>query len=225
MTKKPKPPVQRPTPSQIHELKITIKDSKPPIWRTVAVPSDIRLSDLHMVIQAVFGWENCHLHQFILRNKQPKPTREELATLTRAEDWDALYRRLHPDRYFSLPIFKLEDVEDERKFRLRTLVPVHGDKIEYEYDFGDDWVHVIEVKRIGASVDGVKYPVCLGGKFAGPPEDSHGIWGYYEMLEAVKDPRHPMHRDYKEWLSPDFDPNHFDLDETNALLTQLRIRQ
>jgi hypothetical protein len=224
MAKKTKLPAQHPTPFQVHEIKITIKGSKPPIWRTVAVSSDIRLSNLHMVIQVIFGWENCHLHQFILRNKQPKPTREELSALVRAEDWDRLHARTARGRYFSLPVFELEDVEDERRFRLRTLVPVPGDKIEYEYDFGDGWVHVVEVRRIGPSVEGVKYPVCLGGKFAGPPEDSHGILGYYEMLEAVKDPRHPMHRDCKEWLSQDFDPNHFDLEETNEYLAQLRLK-
>lgn len=224
MTKKVKTAAKRPIPTQIHELKIVIKNSKPPIWRTVAVPSDIRLYDLHKVIQAAFGWENYHLHQFILNKKKPKPTNVELAELIRSENWEEFASRMTNQRFFSLPMFELEDIEDERKIRLSDLVPMPKQKLEYEYDFGDSWKHIIEVKKVEPPAGGVTYPICLDGKLACPPEDCGGVWGYYDILEAVKDPRHPQHEDLKEWLGKDFDPDYFDLARTNAILAKVRLK-
>jgi hypothetical protein len=52
--------------------------------------------------------------------------------------------------------------------------------------------------------------MCLAGKLACPPEDSHGVWGYYEMLAALQDQKHPRHFEFLDWLGGDFDPNKFD---------------
>jgi len=214
------PRVKSVPPIQIHELKITLLGSKPPIWRRIAVPSDMRLSDLHEVIQIVMGWSNYHMHQFIVPNTQSKPTREELASL----DWQKRYERLTMcrDRCWSDPRMELEGAEDERKTKLRELAPAVKSKFTYEYDFGDGWEHQIEVVKSGPSVEGVKYPVCLDGKLACPPEDCGGIWGYYEMLEALQDPKHEQHIETVEWIRRNFDPERFDLKKVNAVLAKLR---
>ena len=117
---------------------------------------------------------------------------------------------------------QLEEAEDERKARLCDLAPAVKSKFIYEYDFGDGWEHVIQVAKIGRPADGVDYPVCLKGQLACPPEDCGGIWGYYEMLEALKDPKHEQHDELLEWIGGQFDPERFDLEEVNAELEDLR---
>jgi len=209
-------------PTQVHELKITLHGSKPPIWRRIAVPSDIRLSDLHEVIQTVCGWTNSHLHQFVVHNPRPKPTGEELRSL----DWQARYERLlmYRDRCLSDPRMEIEETEDENKVVLSELAPAVKSKFIYEYDFGDGWDHQIEVVKIGPPAEGMNYPVCLKGKLACPPEDCGGIWGYYEMLEALEDPKHERHEEFVKWIGGDFDPELFDLEEINAELRSGKSR-
>ena len=66
-----------------------------------------------------------------------------------------------------------------------------------------------------------KYAVCLDGKSACPPEDCGGIWGYYELLKAVKNPKHKEHQEMLDWLCSPFDSGHFDLQKINAELRGL----
>jgi len=206
-------------PLQIYELKITLRNSNPPIWRRIAVAADICLSDLHRVIQVVMGWDDYHLHQFLVSNTRLKLTREELASL----DWQARYERLTlcRNRCWSDPQMGIEGAEDEYKMRLCDLVPAVKSKFIYEYDFGDSWNHQIEVVKIGPAAEDVKYPICLGGKLACPPEDCGGFWGYYEMLEVSKNPKHERYEELSYWLGENFDPDRFDLDKINKMLAKL----
>ena len=112
--------------------------------------------------------------------------------------------------------------EDEDAITLGELCPKVKDKLIYEYDFGDGWEHLIEVQKIFDPEPGVEYPVCLAGKEACPPEDCGGIWGYYDLLDAVADPDNEEHDELSEWLGPEFDPHRFDLEEVNVVLSQWR---
>jgi len=206
-------------PTQVHELKITLRRSKPPIWRRIAVPSDMKLSDLHIVIQIVMGWTDSHLHQFVIRNPGPRPTPQELFSLDIQERIEMM--TMSRDRCWSDLRMELEEAEDEAKARLCELAPAVKSKLIYEYDFGDGWDHQIDVVKIGPPTEGVDYPVCLKGKLACPPEDCGGIWGYYEMLEALKDPKHERHEDFADWIGDSFDPERFDLDEINTQLVEV----
>lgn len=209
-------------PAQVHELKITLCHSKPHIWRRVAVPSDMSLGDLHCVIQIVMGWDGYHLHQFIIPYNQPKPTREEIDELRQTGQWEKLMERTRRGRYVSDPRFELENIEDERKVKLSELAPAVKSKFIYEYDFGDGWEHEVKVVKIGPPVEGVNYPVCLAGELACPPEDSGAVWGYYEKLDILKNPKHEDYEDTLEWMGKNFDPERFDLNAINAELTELR---
>jgi hypothetical protein len=209
-------------PTQIHELRITLHGSKPTIWRRIAVPSDILLSDLHEVMQIVMGWSGCHLHQFVIRNTRPRLTRAELNALVQSSRLDKLAMYMRRDRCFSDPQFELEEAEDESKIMLNELAPAVKSKFIYEYDFGDGWDHDIQVVKIGPPAEGVKYIVCISGKLACPPEDCGGIWGYYEMLEALENPRHERHEEFTEWLPRGFDPERFDLNNINDVLAKLQ---
>jgi hypothetical protein len=112
--------------------------------------------------------------------------------------------------------------EDARRVTLATLVRGEQDKFRYEYDFGDGWDHELLIEKILPPEAGKRYPVCLAGKRACPPEDCGGIWGYVGFLEAIHDPQHPEHEEMLEWVGGEFDPDAFDLDEVNTALQSLK---
>jgi len=174
-------------------MKVTLKGTKPPIWRRIQVAGDTTLRELHDVLQVVMEWEDAHLHQFIIEGEyygSPSPF----------------------DGFFDL------EMSDERRFKLAQVVSGEKSKFAYEYDFGDSWLHEIVVEKILSPQEGKHYPVCLTGKRACPPEDCGGVRGYYELLEAVRNPQHPAHDEMLEWLGEDFDPDAFDLDKVNQRL-------
>jgi len=81
----------------------------------------------------------------------------------------------------------------------------------YDYDFGDNWEHIVAVEKTFAPVAGQTYPACVDGKRNCPPEDCGGVWGYAELLEILADPAHPEREERLEWLGEDFDPEEFDV--------------
>jgi hypothetical protein len=179
----------------VHQLKVTLGGSDPPIWRRVQVAGDISLAKLHQILQIVMGWENSHLHQFMVDGTsygEPDPALQEL------------------------------ELKDEREAKLDQVAPMVGSRFIYEYDFGDGWQHEILVEQIAPTEPGVRYPVCLAGERACPPEDCGGIWGYIDLLKAIRNLDHPEHNEMIDWLGRDFDPEAFDLDATNRALKQIR---
>lgn len=214
----------------MYQLRITLRGSKPPIWRRVAVPSDITLGQLHQVIQIAMGWTGSHLHQFVLRDKSLMPSGEEIREADKADSWsDAFANRIRGERVFVMtttPFGEPTELEgeDENTVTLAQVCPKVKSKLTYEYDFDDGWEHLIEVQKITPeeSEPGAKYPVCLDGKKACPPDDCGGIYGYYHMLEVLADPEHEDHIDLMEWLGGNFDSDAFDLNKVNGMLTQWR---
>ena len=107
---------------------------------------------------------------------------------------------------------------DETQVYLSQLVANGCKKLRYWYDFGDDWWHTITIEKTLKPKPTDHFPTCLKGVGACPPEDCGGIWGYYEFLEAIRDPKHERHDELVEWAGDDFDPNDFDVEETNEAL-------
>ena len=105
--------------------------------------------------------------------------------------------------------------------KLSDIVAGVKDRFVYEYDFGDSWEHQIVVEKVLAPEAGVRYPVCLAGKRACPPEDVGGIWGYAEFLEAMRDPEHTEHETMLTWIGCEFDPQAFDLEVINQRLRHI----
>lgn len=171
------------------QIKVTLADIRPPIWRRLQVPADLTLDRLHLAIQTAMGWENYHMHLFT----------------TPAGDYG------------------LRDSElghrDERKAPLDTVAPAAGDTISYTYDFGDGWVHHIEVEKVLPTAPGTTYPRCLTGRRACPPEDCGGPWGYADFLAAITDTQHEQHEELLDWIGGTFDPDHLDIDAINKHLT------
>jgi len=180
-------------PTSVHQLKITLTGIRPPIWRRLQVSSSMNLRRLHDVIQAAMGWTQSHLYQF------------EVGDMEYGE----------PDEEFGLPI------RSAKATPLRKVAPEPGAVFSYEYDFGDSWQHHIEVEKVLPLEPGVRYPRCLAGKRACPPEDVGGIFGYEEFLQAIRDPKHPEHESMLEWVGGAFDPEAFDLRAVNEQLAHL----
>ena len=177
----------------IFQLKITLKHIRPLIWRRIQVPADIKLGRLHDILQATMGWEDCHLHQFITGD----------------------IRYGIPDPEFP------DDTRNETHVRLNNIVN-SGDTLTYEYDFGDSWQHEIKIEKILTPEQNQRYPVCLAGKRACPPEDCGGFPGYQRLLRILRNPKHKEYEDMLDWIGGDFDPEAFDLVEINKTLWRLR---
>lgn len=174
----------------VHRLKVTLLNLKPPIWRRLEVPSTITLAYLHEILQTALGWQNKHLHDY----------------------------HVGEVGYGDPRLLKELTDQDGTKARLADVAPRPGDRLRYRYDFGDNWEHEIVVEAVGPPDPDTRYPVCLGGERAGPPEDSGGPIGYTDMLQAMADDQHPRHDDVMLWLGGPIDPEAFDLELVNRRL-------
>jgi Plasmid pRiA4b ORF-3-like protein len=176
----------------IAQIKVTLQDLHPPVWRRLLVPAKIRLDRLDQVIQAAMGWHDYHLHMFN-----------------------------HHTHHYGIPDPELQH-RDERKTTLHDLTKHEGESLGYVYDFGDSWEHEILVEKLIPADPGVRYPTCIAGARACPPEDCGGTHGYTDLIETLADPDHPEHEAMLQWLGldkgTDFQPDRFDLDDTNHRL-------
>lgn len=176
------------------QLKVTLKNSKPLIWRRIIVPADYSFFDLHVAIQDVMNWSGYHLHQFF--NGIPYSKNSiVIGWPTDEMDFDA----------------------DERKVRIDKYLKKEKDYVFYEYDFGDSWEHKVELEKFVDMDDQLKYPQVVGGKNASPLEDCGGIFGYRNLIDVMGDVNH---KEYKEMVERfdfidqnDFDPSYFAMEE------------
>ncbi|HEY5304122.1 MAG TPA: plasmid pRiA4b ORF-3 family protein [Acidimicrobiales bacterium] len=178
------------------QLRVELDEVVPTIWRQILVPTSVRMSRLHDMIQAAMGWTNSHLHAFSVG--------------------DARYGMCF-DEY-------PEGEVDEQT--VTVLQALRGrQQFTYEYDFGDGWEHTITVEAELRSPHALKFAVCLAGENACPPEDSGGPGGFEYFLEALADPQHEEHENYVRWNDGDtFDRTAFNLIEVNASLQKVRQR-
>jgi len=175
---------------RVLQLKVTLDDVAPPIWRRFLVDGDDDLARLHEVLQVVMGWTDSHLHMFVAKGRsygEPDP------------DFD-------------------DDVIPENGVRIDTLLRRKGDALRYEYDFGDGWEHEVLLEDVLDEAADQTAPRCLAGARACPPEDVGGVPGYEDFLAAHADADHPEHGDMVLWAGEGFDPEGFDVGEVNALL-------
>lgn len=111
---------------------------------------------------------------------------------------------------------------DSRYVRLSEVVEERHTSFRYDYDFGDDWRHTIDIEKTLPVEEGVRYPRCVKGERACPPENCGGPYGYPYFLDKIEDPEHEEHDDALDWVGDEFDAETFDLDEVNEGLHQLR---
>lgn len=182
----------------IIRLDARIEGINPAIFRILELPRGLNFAELHEVLQAAFGWTDSHLHQFILSG----------LTVGAPEVLE--------DGFGDCRIFEATEVS------LGHLRFPHGADptltIGYEYDFGDSWQHVLTL-RLAPREDGIKYPRCIDGARACPPEDVGGRSGYADFLAAWLEPNHEDHKHNRHWAGRKYDPERFDLAKTNKAIT------
>jgi len=182
--------------SPIYQLKITLNHIHPSIWRRFLVSGNTSLGHLHDIVQVIMGWTDSHLHQFTIR--------------------DQIYGNPEDDEYGDLGIL------DEWEKRLKQVILKANERFVYKYDFGDGWEHTILVEKILPPDPSLRWPVCLEGERACPPEDVGGVRGYAHFLQAIRKPRHKEHGEYLVWVGGAFDPETFDLQASNRRLRKLK---
>ena len=180
--------------STVHQLKITLTEVKPPIWRRIEV-KDCTLAELHEILQVSMGWQECHLHLFKIGSEH-------------YGDPDQWPKEFEDDA----------DTLNEGNAKLSQLLANGVKKFLYTYDMGDCWDHAVLIEKTFPAEPGVKYPRCSGGQRACPPEDCGGAPGYQNFLEAVRDPGHEEHDAMLEWVGGSFDAEAFDLAAVNRAL-------
>jgi hypothetical protein len=174
----------------VYQFKVTLKGVKPAVWRRFQVPESYTFWDLHVAIQDVFGWLDYHLHEFELMN----PESGGFAAIGIPDEEGMFDREI-------LPGWKQGISSWFSRVYCSAL---------YTYDFGDDWEHIVKLEKILPREEKRKYPVCVDGKRACPPEDCGGVWGYRDFLKVLKNPEHEDYEDLLNWVGGKFDPEYFD---------------
>lgn len=191
-----KPPSKTPRKqTTVYQLKITLVDLQPSIWRRIEV-EDCTLLKLHKIIQICMGWGNSHMWTFMIDG----------------DEYGDDVMDSGGDREFA----------SARKVKLSRFVQEGVERFHYVYDFGDNWEHIIQVEKVLEADSQVKYPRCVKGSRACPPEDCGGPSGYEEFLEAIADPEHEQHEEMLDWIGDDFEPEAFDIKAINKDLAAVR---
>ena len=178
------------TENLIYQIKVTLRGTRPAIWRRIMVPKNITLRKLHEILQVAMGWTDSHLHHFRLGKA-----------------------------YYGTPSDEGGmKVKNEKNIKIEDLLIESKDIMVYEYDFGDSWEHDVLLEKILPRDIDKKYPYVVKGKGACPPENVGGVFGYLGFLDAISDPDHPEHAEIVEWYGGKFDPEEFDVEEANAYL-------
>jgi Plasmid pRiA4b ORF-3-like protein len=177
--------------AQVYQFKLALVGVEPPIWRRIQVPEDYSFWDLHVALQDAMGWLDDHLHVF--RVAGPGADEVEQIGIPDGDPFEG-----------DKPTLPGWEIPITRHF-LRP-----GTTVPYEYDFGDGWEHELTLEAILPRQAGQKYPLCVDGARACPPEDCGGVHGYETFLTVIQDPTHEEYESTLEWLGGRFDPDRFD---------------
>ena len=176
-----------------YTIRIKLRGISPSIWRKIEVPSSVKLTSLAEIIIDAMGWCNAHLHQFVTKGRS-----NIYRTARKADNG-----------------FFLSNSVWGGDYSISHLLVHPKDKVLFEYDYGDGWEHDVVLSKVADYAEGEKPRVhFLGGKRACPPEDCGGVFGYYDLCEAVSHPYSARAREMEEWLGYKFDPEIFDKEET-----------
>ncbi|MNC84572.1 Plasmid pRiA4b ORF-3-like protein [compost metagenome] len=163
----------------IYQFKITLCGIAPPVWRRIQVPEQYTFWDLHVAIQDAMGWLDYHLHAFVL----PSSTEAQTVEIGIPDNESAHVKTIAG---WSVAIGD------------QFIRP--GMSLNYQYDFGDGWEHDVLLEGVLLSEPRRKYPVCLDGERACPPEDCGGVPGYVRLMKILRNPKHREYSEMADWL-------------------------
>jgi hypothetical protein len=165
-------------------VRCVVAGCQPRIWRRLAVRDTMWLSRLHDAIQVAFDWYDYQTHVFTVDDlRLGNPTKRE----------DLL-------------------IEDDRDLTLADLNLASRERLEYLYEFGEGWNVEIRVEKSALPEKGKRYPICLAGERAGPPEDCGGIEAFHDMLASLREPDSDLGKEWRKWVGPEYDPAACDLE-------------
>jgi len=177
----------------VYQLKISLLNSKPEIWRRVLVPENLNFYGLHRVIQIAMGWGDSHLFQF----HYGEFGFSDSITLKEYIDEEIKYEAAMAGA----------KIMDARRKKIKSYF-TSNELIFYTYDYGDFWEHTVVKEEV------VDLPLneigCIDGSGACPPDDCGGIHGYYEMLKSLKNPKDPENESWRVWLGLSKNDNYED---------------
>lgn len=195
-------------------LKMTLALEGYRVWRRVIVPLNRTFPDLHEIIQAAFGWKDYHLHEF---NLYDGPVPKDAVSLRFGAKPKPFLNLVCSEEAFAYPVDEVE-MKMETGIQLSDYLPACK-TISYRYDFGDDWLHIIEVEDVIDEFD-KPHPICVDGEGNTPPEDVGGEGGFAEFLRIVADPNDSEHEHLLEWgRMQGYRP--FEIDDVNRRLKRL----
>ena len=194
----------------ICEFRVTLLGIEPAVWRMIQVPASYTFWDLHVAIQDSMGWLDYHLHQFQIKKPRGRKLIEIGIPDGESGDDPLPGWKVPISEYFGEP----------------------GARAAYVYDFGDQWRHEILLEGVRIRSETVKYPVCMDGERACPPEDCGSISGYQRLLKAIASPGTAIYREKCWWLKnhaknyfpyrPDhFAPNQVEFSDSSKRLRML----
>lgn len=181
-----------------YQIKIVIKNSKPPIWRRCIVPAGITFSQLGIILNKIMGWSGYHLSEYEFYHLQLQ-LREE-------DEFDEFVPMWDFDLLDSSKTFINEYMEQQEWFT-------------YTYDFGDDWQHRVTIEKIIEDYPN-NYPQVIKYKGDCPMEDCGGIEGYYECIDVIRDNENPESNERREWAESQGYGELYDMDEVNQDLQE-----
>ncbi len=179
----------------LYQFKVTLEGIEPSIWRRVQVPAKYSFWDLHVALQDAMGWLDYHLHEFRMR----RPHKSKMIEIGIADDEGS-------DKV----------VMSGWKIPIIEYFTEPGQTALYAYDFGDGWEHEVLLEGILLKEKGAKYPRCVAGERACPPEDCGAVPGYYSVVDIIRNPSHDDYQETIDWLKGHaknyypYDPGAFD---------------
>lgn len=178
---------------RVFPLHLTVLGTEPRVCRVLLVRESMWLSRLHDSIQVAFDWFDYQTHVFNFE-----------------------------DLRFGNPLKRQEVlIEDDRDISLADLDLENRASFTYGYNFSEGWVVDIRVDKPIAMEKGLRYPHCVSGERAGPPEDCGGIEAFHDMLACLREPETELGREWREWIGPDYNPEGCDLVKINAALRRM----
>jgi len=189
------------------QLKIHLQETD--CERIIQCPNNFSFEMLHYAIQESFGWENAHLYQFLVFEKNKN--RPYAVIEKKSVEEDSLFES------------KLEKFEVSKILLNQFLNEQKKYFLIYEYDFGDSWQHLVQFEKSFSFDESNPLVSCVAGSKNCPPEDCGGIPGYYNILDVLKK-RNEDDNELLEWLG-DYNPDYFDIDKTNKRLSCFKMKK
>ncbi len=164
------------------EFEVSLLDIDPRIWRRFQLGANDTFDDLHEAIQDSFDWDRDHMWLFRTSGRDR--------------------RTLAGPSAFMLG-YDSDDIPDASSVKLTQHFRRVSMTCRYTYDFGDNWVHAVKLRRRVATEDRFRRRLVDGSR-AAPPEDCGGVYGYWRLVERLDTGNDP-------WgLKPDEQPGWID---------------